>query len=170
FIAVPKLPRLPFTKLQFIPLSCGMTYPDTAGAEARAVDPGESPAPKFRAPFRAARVAFECGVRQIVDHNVRIHAMALNQPFAFGAVDAELRGRSDSVVNLRIIRREPDFAAPGPHADNFAEAETLESFAKRFAVGSGVLIAQHDDMPAKGVLHVPARISDARLPVKPNFA
>src|SRR5690348_8256307 len=115
-------------------------------------------------------MAFECSVRQIVHHDVRVHAVAFNQPLALGRIYSELRGSSNSVVHYRIIRREPNFAAPGPHADNFAEAETLESFGERFAVGSGVLIAEHDDVPAKSVLHIPARISYARLPVKPNSA
>ncbi len=48
--------------------------------------------------------------------------------------------------------------------------KVLEALAEGFAVRGGFLIAKDDDVAAEGILHIPAWIADARLPVEPGFA
>ena len=45
----------------------------------------------------------EGGVRQIVDDDVRVNAVAFNKPCAVGAIDAEFGGGCEAVIGLRII-------------------------------------------------------------------
>src|SRR5580658_1232480 len=81
-------------------------------------------------------------VGQIIDGDVGFHAVALNEPaLAIGAVDADFRGRGESVVRLDIAAGEPDFAAPGAGADDSAHPEMLEALRESFAVRCGLLIA-----------------------------
>src|SRR5262245_42507069 len=109
-------------------------------------------------------------MREIVHDDVRLDAVAFNQPFAFGPVDAVFGGGGDAFVHEPIVERKPDFAAPSAGSDYFAEAETFEAFGEGFAVGTGAFVAQHDDMAAEGVLHVPVGIASAALPIEPSLA
>src|SRR6266481_5889968 len=112
---------------------------------------------------RFARVtAREGGVRQIVHHDVGIYTVALDKPFAIGAVDADFGGGGDSLISQEIAEGKPNFATPRAHADDFAEIQAANSFAEGFAVGRGALVAKHNDVAAKSVLHVPGGVSDAR--------
>ena len=48
--------------------------------------------------------------------------------------------------------------------------EAADAFAEGFTVGSGVFVAEDDDVAAEGVLHVREGIADARLPEEPGAA
>ena len=50
-------------------------------------------------------IASEGGVREIVHGNVRVHAVAFDQPFAVGPVDACFRGGSDAMVCQVVVER-----------------------------------------------------------------
>src|ERR1700691_2031457 len=103
------------------------------------------------------------GMWQVVDGDVRFHTVTLNQPaLAIRAIDADFRGRGESVVGLDIAAGEPDFAAPGAGANHLAHLEMLEALAERLAVRCRLLVAEDDDMPAECVLHVPRWIANAR--------
>src|SRR5271155_5745245 len=43
----------------------------------------------------------------------------------------------------------------------------LETCCERFAIRSGFLIAQHQNMSAERVLHIPLWVANARLPIEP---
>ena len=112
----------------------------------------------------------EGGVGQIVDDDIGIDAVAFNEPDAIGAVDADFAGGGDAVIGLELL---PESQISPPQVRmpmTCAHLEPLEALAESFAVGSGVLIAEDDDVAAEGVLHIPAWIADARLPVEPGFA
>ena len=68
-------------------------------------------------------LSHERRVRQVVHHDVGIDAVALDQPGALRAVDAELRRRGDALVHQEIVAVEPDFAAPRARADHLAELQ-----------------------------------------------
>src|SRR6185312_6609387 len=107
----------------------------------------------------------ERAMGQVVDDDIGVDAVAFDQPVAVRTKDASLRRRGDAAIDEEVARREPDLSSPGPRANHFPEAEPTESFGERLAVRGGVLIANHHDMSAKGVLHVPGRAPDPRLPV-----
>ena len=44
----------------------------------------------------------ESGVREIVDHNIRVDTMTLNQPLSFGTVDAVFRSGGDAAIGEPI--------------------------------------------------------------------
>ena len=112
----------------------------------------------------------ECCVWEIVDDDVRVDAMAFDEPLAVGAVHAVFRGCCNAVVGLDVASGEPDFAAPGAGSDDFAHGEMLEAFGEGFAVGGSFLIAKNNDVAAESILHIPGWIADAGLPVEPGFA
>src|SRR5580692_9153601 len=53
---------------------------------------------------------------EVVHDDVRIDAVALDQPLPLGPVDAGLRRGGDAVVEQEVVRAEPDLAAPGARA------------------------------------------------------
>jgi len=112
----------------------------------------------------------ECCVWEIVDDDVRVDAMAFDEPLAVGAVHAVFRGCCNAVVGLDVASGEPDFAAPGAGSDHFAHLKMLEAFSESFAIRSGFLIAEDDDVASECVLHVPIRVPNAILPVEPGLA
>src|SRR5712691_11264997 len=114
--------------------------------------------------------AFEGGVGQVVHDNVRVNPVAFDQPLAFRTVNANLGGGSDAFIDEPIARAEPNLTAPGARANDFAKTETLETFGEGLAIGTGEFIAEHDQMAAEGILHVPGRIANAGLPIKPGLA
>src|ERR1700760_4884234 len=80
-------------------------------------------------------VTTECRVGQIIDDDVWFRTVSFDEPLAFRAVHAEFCSRGYAVVGFRVAEAQPYFPAPGAHADNFAEAKSLESFGESFAVG-----------------------------------
>ena len=46
--------------------------------------------------------AVEGRVRQVIDRDIRIDAVPLDEPFAFGAIDPRLRGGSDAPVDEEV--------------------------------------------------------------------
>jgi len=76
----------------------------------------------------------------------------------------------DASIGLAVAATEPDFAAPGAHADERPQLQAHEALGERFAVGSGFLIAEDDDVAAEGFLHVPGGVADARLEIEPGLA
>ena len=93
-----------------------------------------------------------------------------DEPVAVRTEDAGFSRGRDAAIDEEVARRQPDLAAPGARADDLAEPEPPETFGEGLAVRRGVLVAQHHDVPAEGVLHVPRRMADARLPVEPGLA
>src|SRR5207249_12247150 len=61
-------------------------------------------------------------------------------------------------------------AAPGAGPDHLAETEAPEALGEGFPIGPGAGVAEHDQMPPEGALHVPDRVAHARLPVEPRLA
>src|SRR5204862_1393751 len=96
--------------------------------------------------------------------------VALDQPLAFRTVNADFRGSRNAEVDEKIRGGQPNLAAPGPFADDLAEAKPFETFREGFPIGAGKLITKDHQVATKGVLHIPRRRTDARLPVKPGFA
>ena len=67
--------------------------------------------------FFELRVSSFCHERGIVHHSdVRVHAMTLDDPFAFSAVDAEGRGSDASVIHEQWTAGDADQTGedPGP--------------------------------------------------------
>src|SRR5206468_10245627 len=120
------------------------------------------------APAQRSVLAVEGGVGQGVDDDVRVHAVAFDEPGAFGAIDTRFGGGGDAVVDQPVVHAEPDLATPGAGADHLAQAKPAEAFRERFAIRGGALVAQDDDVAAKGPLHVPGGATDAPLPVEPG--
>src|SRR5579884_29611 len=85
--------------------------------------------------------SLEGSVRQIVHHDIRIHTVSFDEPFALWPMYAEFRGGSDPAIYQKIVRREPDFAAPRAHSNYFPETQAMESFGEGFAIGGGQLVA-----------------------------
>src|SRR5207249_3331065 len=92
----------------------------------------------------------------------------LDEPGPLGTVDAELRRRGDALVDQAVAGGQPDLPAPGARADQLAEPEAAEALGERLAVGRRPFVAQDDHVAAEGVLHVPVRRADPRLPVEPG--
>src|SRR5437868_6699674 len=96
--------------------------------------------------------------------------MALDQPAALRAEHAVFRRRGDALVHQRVVKRQPDLAAPGARADYLAQPQALEALRERLAVRRRELVADDDDVAAKGVLHVPCRVlADTLVPVEPRL-
>src|SRR3954468_4752060 len=87
-------------------------------------------------------LAVERRVRLVVDDDVRIDAMAFDQPLPLRSVDAHLRRGSDSAIDEHVARRQPDLAAPCACANDLAESESTEAFGEGFTVGRGVLVGE----------------------------
>src|SRR5271155_3178602 len=107
--------------------------------------------------FQLRVLSFESGVRQVIDNDIRIDAVALDQPFALGAVDAQFSRGSDTLIGQVVARAKPDFAAPSTHADEFTKPQAAKALGECLAIGCRKLIAEHDHRPAKCALHVPKR-------------
>src|ERR1017187_7696348 len=52
-------------------------------------------------------------------------------------------------------------------SDHLAKFQPAEALGKCFAIRRGLMIAEHHDVAAEGVLHVPRWIADTRLEVEP---
>jgi hypothetical protein len=78
--------------------------------------------------------SLECSVRGVIHHHVGINAVPLNQPLAFGSVNAYLRRSGDSMIREEIVRAEPDLASSGAHADHFTQPEPLSTLDEGFAI------------------------------------
>src|ERR1700733_12645639 len=109
-------------------------------------------------------------VRKIIDDDVRIDAMAFDQPGALWSKDSGLAGRCDPAIRQIVAGAEPDLAAPRSGADNFPESQAPETLCKRLAVRARPLIAQDDDVASERLLHVPIRLADPWLPVHPGLS
>src|SRR4030095_12015758 len=114
--------------------------------------------------------AIEGFVRKIVDNDVRVHTVAFDQPGTFRTIDSDFRGGSHAAVYEPPLGREPDFSAPGASANELAQPKPATTFGERLAIAGGAFIAEHDQVAAKGILHVPGRLAHARLPIKPRLA
>ena len=73
-------------------------------------------------------------MREIVDDDIRLDAMALDQPLALRPVDPGFGGGGDAAVGFEVAAAEPDLAAPGAYTDGLAEFEAVKTFRERFAV------------------------------------
>src|SRR5579863_6881444 len=103
-------------------------------------------------------------VRQVVHDNIRIHAVTFDEPGLLRAVNPDFSGTGDSAVCQEIAEAQPNLAAPGARPDYFTETQAAKPFRKRLAIGAGPFVAQHHDMTAKRLLHIPKRLAYARLP------
>src|SRR5260221_215911 len=64
--------------------------------------------------------------RWVIDYrNIRIHAVAFDDPLAFGAIDAEAGNSYISAIHQRRRARDADEATRGASANNWAEARLL---------------------------------------------
>src|SRR4029079_11929685 len=97
--------------------------------------------------------------------DVGVDAVSLDQPVTIRTEYPGFGCCRDATIYEEVARRQPYFPPPRPCADHLAETEPAEAFSERFSVGCGVLIAQDDDMASEGVLHVPGRNADSRLPI-----
>src|SRR5579863_2171169 len=109
-------------------------------------------------------------MREIIDLDIGVDAVALNEPFTFRTVDSGFCGSGDPFVCQSVAGGKPNLATPGSDTDYLAEAEAAKAFGKGFTVGGREAVAEHDDVSTEGVLHIPGGVADARLPVEPCFA
>src|SRR4029077_7867781 len=99
----------------------------------------------FRPQIRNGRVQLRVlssigGTREVVDHRIRVHPVTLDQPGAFGTVDAVLRGGRDPAVRENVRGGQPDLTPPGPGADHPAQAQAPEAFGKGLTVRRSALV------------------------------
>lgn len=78
---------------------------------------------------------------QVIHDEIRINAMTFDEPLAFRSVHADFSGARHAAVHEPALGGQPDFAAPGARADDFAESESFEALAERFAVAGGFFVA-----------------------------
>ena len=78
-------------------------------------------------------IVIGCGVAMVVMAYGVLRSLEETRA-AFGAEDADLGGRGDAFVDQEVVEREPDFPAPGPRADHFAQAKAAKAFRERLAV------------------------------------
>lgn len=67
-----------------------------------------------------------------------------------------------------LLPKESHTSPPQVRADYLAEAQATKTFREGFLIRTSVFITQHNQMAAKRLLHVPERITDARLPIEPS--
>src|SRR5262249_11040006 len=120
--------------------------------------------------FELRVLAGEGRMRQVIHDEVRVDPMAFDQPGALRPVDADLASRRNAAVRQPVPGAEPDLSTPGSSADHLAKAKTAKAFAEGLAVRCSPLVAEHYEVTAKCLLHVPKWLTGARLPVHPRFA
>src|SRR5579862_7147685 len=82
--------------------------------------------------------------RVLLDHDVRVDAVALDDPAPLGVRGAELRHVDDAAVEQRSVIGDADRAAPGALADERADLVSPELVGKDISVGGRVLVDQRD--------------------------
>src|SRR6266567_8935187 len=94
--------------------------------------------------------AFELGVaafglqRRIINHrDVRVHAVALDDPLTLGAVNAKSWHRDRSAINERRGTGDADQSAPGACADQRAQARLLEVKRETIAARPAPAVYEH---------------------------
>src|SRR5918996_197743 len=82
--------------------------------------------------------AFEFFSRIIIDDDIRIDSVSFDDPlFAVFGVKRELRFEELSAVDKRQRFANASYTAPGPFADEFAEAKRFESVRENIAIRGG---------------------------------
>ncbi len=82
--------------------------------------------------------------RRVVDHlDVRIDAVALDAPRPVLVVEREARHAHVTAVDQRRVPRQTDQTAPGPRADERADAPLPEPERERVAARTGGLVDEH---------------------------
>src|SRR6185312_2703203 len=114
--------------------------------------------------------AQEGGVGEVVHRHVGIDAVPFDQPGSVRAEDAELGGGGDPLVHQEVGGGQPDLPTPGAGADHLAQPQALDALGEGLAIRAGVLVDQHHQVAAEGVLHVRRGRAHPRLPPEPRLA
>src|SRR5579885_616342 len=72
--------------------------------------------------FQLRVLAPEGGVRQVIHYDVRIDAVAFDEPLTFRSVHAHFGSGRDALVRQGISHRKPDLAAPGACTNHLSQA------------------------------------------------
>src|SRR4030095_364925 len=87
--------------------------------------------------------AFEFFRGIVIDHNIRIHSVAFDDPlFAVFGINRELRLEELAAVDQWQRFANASYAAPGPFTDELAESKRFESVRENIAIGGGEFVDQ----------------------------
>ena len=107
-------------------------------------------------------------MRQIIDLDIRFDALAFDQP---RAVQTDLPAFSSTrlaTIHQPVGIGKPYARARRAFADQGRQSQPAHALGKRFAVGIGARVHQHDDVAAKRRLHVPDASFAAILLIAPR--